>query len=83
MKIFKQPLLNHCGNQAKMSDTNDDYVEKVARIFVNVGASEEQAKVMSSQLLKRTEQIAEERGISKVEATESLLKQVIEARQGS
>ena len=66
-----------------MSDTNDDYVEKVARIFVNVGASEEQAKVMSSQLLKRTEQIAEERGISKVEATESLLKQVIEARQGS
>ena len=32
--------------------------------------------------LKRAEQIAKERDISKVEATESLLKQVLEARQG-
>lgn len=66
-----------------MNDLPEDEVHKVARIFVNLGAPEEQAKVMSSQLLKRAEQIAEERGISKVEATENLLKQVIEARQGS
>jgi hypothetical protein len=37
---------------------------------------------MASQLIKRAEQIAQERDISKVEATESLLKQVFEARQG-
>jgi hypothetical protein len=49
---------------------------------VNLGAPEKQAAVMASQLIKRAEQIAQERDISKVEATESLLKQVLEARQG-
>ncbi|MGB0333787.1 MAG: hypothetical protein ACPGGN_00335 [Opitutales bacterium] len=65
-----------------MSDLNDDYANEVACIFVNLGAPEEQAQVMSSQLLKRAQQISEARGISKVEAAESLLKQVIAARQG-
>jgi hypothetical protein len=64
-----------------MNDLPEHYLHEVAQIFVNLGAAEEQAKVMSSQLLKRAEQIAEERGISKVEATEYLLKQVVEARQ--
>lgn len=66
-----------------MNDLPEDDLAKIARIFVNLGAPEEQAKVMSAQLLKRADQIAEERGISKLEATESLLKQVVEARQGS
>jgi hypothetical protein len=50
---------------------------------VNLGAPKKQAEVMASQLIKRAEQIAQERDISKVEATERLLKQVLEARQGS
>lgn len=66
-----------------MPDSDPDEVEKVARIFVNLGAEGSQAEVMAAQLLKRAGQIAEERGISKVEATETLLKQVIEARQGA
>jgi hypothetical protein len=48
-----------------------------------MGASEKQAVVMASQLLKRAEQIAAERKISKVESIEALLKQVIEAQQES
>lgn len=66
-----------------MNDLSKDYAQKIASIFVNLGATEDQAEVMSAQLLKRAVQISEERGISKVEATEYLLKQVIEARQGS
>ena len=66
-----------------MNDSTDEDTANVARIFVNLGASEEQAQIMSAQLLKRADQIAEARGISKVEATESLLKKVLEARQGS
>ena len=65
-----------------MTDLRDEDISKVARIFINLGAAEQQADVMAAQLLKRAEQIAAERGISKVEATETLLKQVIEARQG-
>ena len=65
-----------------MTDLRDDCVPDLARIFINLGAPEGQANVMAKQLLKRAAQIAEERGISKVEATENLLKQVIEARQG-
>ena len=63
-------------------DKKNDEIEKVAELFIGMGASREQANVMAAQLLKRAEQIAEERGISKVAALESLLKQVLEARRG-
>lgn len=66
-----------------MTNLHENEVCKVAGIFVNLGAPKKQAEVMAAQLLKRAGQIAEERKISKVEATESLLKQVIEARQQS
>jgi hypothetical protein len=66
-----------------MTDWHDDEVVKLAGVFVNLGAAEEQAKVMAAQLLKRAGQIADERNISKVKATETLLKQVIEARKGA
>ena len=64
-----------------MADLSSKEVAEIACIFVNLGAPEKQAVVMASQLIKRAEQIAQERDISKVEATESLLKQVLEARQ--
>ena len=65
-----------------MSEEPSDETAQVARIFTNLGADSEQSQVMAAQLLKRAGQIATERGISKVEATESLLKQVVAARQG-
>ena len=65
-----------------MTEFSNNEVAEIACIFVNLGAPEKQARVMASQLIKRAEQIAQERDISKVEATESLLKQVFEARQG-
>ena len=65
-----------------MADLSSKEVAEIACIFVNLGAPEKQAAVMASQLIKRAEQIAQERDISKVEATESLIKQVLEARQG-
>ena len=65
-----------------MTDLSSNEVVEITCIFVNLGAPEKQAGVMASQLIKRAEQIAQERDISKVEATESLLKQVLEARQG-
>ena len=66
-----------------MANLSSKEVAEIACIFVNLGAPEKQAVVMASQLIKRAEQIAQERDISKVEATERLLKQVFEARQGS
>ncbi|MGZ0706905.1 hypothetical protein ACWPKO_01040 [Coraliomargarita sp. W4R53] len=66
-----------------MTDLSHDQLPQVTQIFINLGAPESQAQVMAAQLLKRAEQIAEERQISRVEATETLLKQVIEARQGA
>jgi hypothetical protein len=66
-----------------MSNLPGENVARVAQIFMNLGAPEAQAKVMAAQLLKRASQIAQERNISEVEAVETLLKQVIAARQGA
>ena len=65
-----------------MADLHSKEVVEITCIFVNLGAPKKQAAVMASQLIKRAEQIAQERDISKVEATEILLKQVLDARQG-
>jgi len=51
-------------------------------LVLPVAAAPQQAERMASQLLKRAEQLVEERGISYLEAVESLLKKVIEARSG-
>ena len=48
-----------------------------------MGAPEGQAEKMASQLLKRAAQIALDRDIAIVEAVEILLRQVVEAQQGS
>ena len=65
-----------------MADLSSKEVAKISCLFVNLGAPKKQAAVMASQLIKRAEQIAQKRDISMLEATESLLKQVLEARQG-
>mgnify|MGYP005869084013 CR=1 FL=1 len=55
-----------------MSDWGDAHVARVTELFIGLGAR---------QLLKRAGQIAEEQGISELQATETLLNKVIEARQ--
>jgi len=65
-----------------MSDSSSDELIGITQLFVNLGAESKQAEVMAAQLLKRAVQIAEERNISKVEAVGTLLKQVVQARNG-
>lgn len=55
----------------------------IKTLFLQMGAPEKQAEKMACQLLKRAEQIALDRDISIVEAVEILLRQVVEAQQGS
>ena len=55
---------------------------QVTALFEQLGAQTEQALVLAKQLLKRAEQLSIERKISLVESTDSLLRQVIRARQG-
>ena len=65
-----------------MADLSSKEEAEISCIFVNLGAPKKQAAEMASQLIKRAEQIAQERDISKVEATDNLIRKVLEARQG-
>lgn len=60
----------------------EDELSGVCRIFVKLGANEKQAEIMAKQLLKRAEQISEERGMDRVEALQSLLQAAVSGRQG-
>ena len=56
--------------------------EQVARLCERLGASPAQAATMAAQLLKRAEQIAGERGITREAALQSLLEVVVKGRAG-
>ncbi len=60
-----------------------DQLILIKSLFLQMGAPEEQAEKMASQLLKRAAQIALDRDIAIVEAVGILLRQVVEAQQGS
>ena len=64
-------------------EAEPDQLTLIKSLFLQMGAPEEQAEVMASQLLKRAGQIALDRDILIIEAVEILLKQVVEAQQGS
>tara|TARA_B110000285_G_scaffold187355_1_gene213086 strand:+ start:1089 stop:1289 length:201 start_codon:yes stop_codon:yes gene_type:complete len=66
-----------------MMEAEPDQLTLIKSLFLQMGAPEEQAEVMASQLLKRAGQIALDREILIIEAVEILLKQVVEAQQGS
>lgn len=55
---------------------------KLTALCRELGADPEQARTMAAQLLKRAEQLAGERGISRSEAMEYLLKVVVSGRRG-
>ena len=63
-------------------ETEQEQLSLIKSLFLKMGASEDQAQMMASQLLKRADQIASDRDISIVEAVGILLKQVVEAQQG-
>ena len=50
-------------------------------LFKQMGANELQSQRMSSQLLKRASQVAEEESISKEEALKKLLQKIIEGQK--
>ena len=51
------------------------------RLFEQMGANKSQSQRMSSQLLKRANQVAEEQLISEEEALKNLLQKIIEGRK--
>jgi hypothetical protein len=65
-----------------MNEPKEEEVITVSRFFKGMGADHEQAEVMARQLLKRAVQLSAERGLTIVESTGILLKQVTEARAG-
>ncbi len=60
-----------------------DEIEKIAVICQRLGAPPEQAATMARQLLKRADQIAAERGLSRATALAQLLQILVEGRQGN
>lgn len=58
-------------------------LEKITQLCVRLGAAPEQAATMAAQLLKRSEQLAASRGLSREEAMRQLLEILIQGRQGN
>lgn len=58
-------------------------VEKIATLCERLGAPPEQAVTMARQLLKRADQLAAERGITRETALAQLLQILVEGRQGN
>lgn len=57
-------------------------VEKLALLCERLGATAAQARTMAAQLLKRAEQIASERGVTREVALKGLLDVVVKGRAG-
>ena len=60
-----------------------DERKKLEELCVSYGASSSQASVMAKQLQKRAGQLAEQRGISRIEAMKGLLELLISGREGN
>jgi hypothetical protein len=61
---------------------NNKEINQVAEIFINLGASEEQAMTMAGQLIKRSAQLAKENNSSQVTELQSLLETAVYGAQG-
>lgn len=57
-------------------------VELLAKVFENLGSNQAQALTMAKQMLKRADQLAEEKSIERSEALEHLMRVVIAGRKG-
>jgi hypothetical protein len=57
-------------------------LEQLTVLCTRLGATPEQAPVMATQLLKRAEQLAKERGITATQALAHLIEVVVKGRAG-
>lgn len=57
-------------------------LEQVTALCVRLGANEAQAATMAAHLLKRADQLAAERGITRIEALTYLINLLVQGRQG-
>lgn len=57
-------------------------LEQLTQVCERLGASHTQAQTMATQLLKRAEQIAAERGVTREAALRELLEIVVKGRAG-
>lgn len=56
--------------------------EQLVALCAKMGAAPAQAQVMATQLAKRADQLAAERGITRIEAMSHLLQLVVKGRSG-
>ena len=61
---------------------NSDEVTQLRALLLRMGATPAQAEAMSSQLLKRCDQLAAERGWERARAMEHLLTLLVRGRNG-
>ena len=57
-------------------------LEMLKQVCANLGAPEDQVEAMASQLLKRADQLAEERGTNREDELRYLLELVVAGREG-
>ena len=60
----------------------NEEIEQVARLFFDLGAEKKQASRMAIQLLKRVNQLCEQRNIPKTQALQGLLETAICGARG-
>lgn len=65
-----------------MTPRPESEVEMLTEVCVKLGAAEAQARTMAEQLLKRADQLADERGTAREEALRHLLELVVAGREG-
>ena len=62
--------------------TANEEIEKVAKLFFDLGAEKKQANRMATQLLKRSDQLSEQLNIPKTQALQGLLETAICGAKG-
>ena len=60
----------------------EEEITQIEALCRRLGSSEDQAKRMAGQIVKRADQWVEERGLDRVEAMKRLLELVVSGRQG-
>ena len=57
-------------------------VQKLSKVFENLGAQSTQALTMARQVLRRADQLAEEKNISRIDSLERLMRLCVRGFQG-
>ncbi len=60
----------------------EDELRQITDLCEKLGSPRDQAETMAQQLVKRADQLVEERGLDRIEAMQRLLELVVSGRQG-